>query len=101
MRIDLNSGAELFPEVGRINNWSPSSAAGQASGDDSVGQDEAQLPGVYAQIRVLAAQVLQLPEAGEEKVSALREMVLGDSYQRGSEQVAQALLAHMLVQPPA
>jgi flagellar biosynthesis anti-sigma factor FlgM len=51
------------------------------------------------EIRSLAAQAAQLPEAGQEKVSALRQMVLGGSYQPNSEQVAQALFAHMLVQP--
>jgi len=98
MRIDLNPGAQLFAEVGR-SDQNPSSVAGQSSASSSVGQDQAQLSGVYAQIRALAAQASELPEGGQEKVNALRQMVLGNSYQPSSEQVAEALFAHMLVQP--
>ncbi len=98
MRIDSNPEAQLLPEVSRTANQNPSSAAGQSSLRTPVGQDQAQLSGGYKQIRALAAQVSQLPEAGEEKVSALRQMVLGGSYQPSSEQVAQALFAHMLAQ---
>jgi flagellar biosynthesis anti-sigma factor FlgM len=99
MRIDLNREAQVLPEVGRSTNQNPSSAAGQSSAGSAVGRDQAELSGVYTEIRALAAQAAQLPEAGEEKVSALRQMVLGGSYQPSSEQVAQALFAHMLVQP--
>jgi flagellar biosynthesis anti-sigma factor FlgM len=99
MRIDLNPGAQLLPEVSRTTNQNASSAAGQSSAGSSVGQDQTQLSGAYTEIRSLAAQVSQLPEAGEEKVSALRQMVLGGSYQPSAGQVAQALFAHMLVQP--
>jgi flagellar biosynthesis anti-sigma factor FlgM len=99
MRIDLNPEAQMLPEVSRTANQNPLSVAGQSSAASPVGQDQAQLSGVYTEIRALAAQVSQLPEAGEEKVSALRQMVLGGSYQPSSKQVAQALFAHMLVQP--
>jgi flagellar biosynthesis anti-sigma factor FlgM len=99
MRIDLNADAQVLPELSRTANQNASSASGQSSAGSPVGQDQTQLSGVYAQIRSLAGQASQLPEAGEEKVSALREMVLGGSYQPSAGQVAQALFAHMLVQP--
>jgi flagellar biosynthesis anti-sigma factor FlgM len=99
MRIDLNPEAQLLPEVSRTANQNPSGAAGQSSVASPVCQDRTQLSSVYMEIRSLAAQAAQLPEAGQEKVSALRQMVLGGSYQPNSEQVAQALFAHMLVQP--
>jgi flagellar biosynthesis anti-sigma factor FlgM len=104
MRIETNPGAQLLPESGRTSSQSSSSqssssAAGESSAGSPVGQDHAQLSGAYTEIRALAAQVSQLPEAGEGKVSVLRQMVLGGSYQPSSEQVAQALFAHMLVQP--
>ncbi|MGA9543179.1 MAG: flagellar biosynthesis anti-sigma factor FlgM [Candidatus Sulfotelmatobacter sp.] len=99
MRIDLNAEAQLLPELSRTANQNASSAAGQSSAASPVGQDQAQVSGVYTEIRALAGQASQLPEAGEEKVSALREMVLGGSYQPSAGQVAQALFAHMLVQP--
>jgi flagellar biosynthesis anti-sigma factor FlgM len=99
MRIDLNPEAQVLPEVGRTANQNPPSAAGQSSAASPVGQDQTQLSGVYAQIRSLIDHASQLPEAAEPKVSVLRQMVLGGSYQPSSEHVAQALFAHMLVQP--
>jgi flagellar biosynthesis anti-sigma factor FlgM len=99
MRIDLNPEAQLLPEVSRTTIQNAPSAAGQSCAASPVGQDQAKLSGVYTEIRALAAQASQLPEAGEGKVSALRQMVLGGSYRPSSEQVAHALFAHMLVQP--
>jgi flagellar biosynthesis anti-sigma factor FlgM len=101
MRIDLNPGAQPLPESGRSTNQSPVSADAHSSASGPVGEDQAQLSGVHVQVQALAAQISQLPELRQEKVSALRQMVLGSSYQPSSEQVAEALFAHMLVQPAA
>jgi hypothetical protein len=115
MRIDLNQEAQLLPESGRtssqglVNQGSvnqssanqSSVSASASSATSPAGEDQARLSGVYGQIRVLAAQASQLPEVGGAKVSALRQMVLGNSYQPSSEQVGEALFAHMLVRPAA
>ena len=101
MRIDLNLGAQPLPESGRSGRPSPMSAEAQSSASSALGEDQAQLSGVHAQIQALAAQASQLPEGGQKKVNALRQMVLGNSYQPSPEQVAEALFAHMLVQPAA
>jgi len=101
MRIDLNLGAQPLPESGRSGSPSPMSAEAQSSASSALGEDQAQLSGVHAQIQALAAQASQLPEGGQKKVNALRQMVLGNSYQPSPEQVAEALFAHMLVQPAA
>jgi flagellar biosynthesis anti-sigma factor FlgM len=101
MRIDLNPGAQPLPESGRTTSQNPGGTDAQSSAGSPVGEDQAQLSGVHVQIQALAAQAAQLPEIGQEKVSALRQMVLGNSYQPSSEQVAEALFAHMLVQPAA
>lgn len=101
MRIDLNPEPQPLPENGRTNTQTASSAAGQSSVGSLAGEDQAQLSGVHAQIQALTAQASQLPEVDQEKVSALRQMVLGNGYQPSSEQVAEALFAHMLVQPAA
>jgi flagellar biosynthesis anti-sigma factor FlgM len=100
MRIDLNQGAQP-PGSSRNITQSPASAAHGSSASSPLGEDQAQFSGVHAQVQALAAQVLQLPEVRQEKVNALRQMVLGSSYQPSSEQVAEALFAHMLVKPAA
>jgi len=66
-----------------------------------LGEDQAQLSGTHVHIQELAAQLSQLPEIRQEKVNALRELVLGGSYQPSSKQVAEAVFAHMLVTPAA
>jgi|SRR5271155_2397043 len=101
MRIDLDPGAQLLPESGRSTRQSSVNANAQSSTSSPVGADQAQVSGIYSEIRALAGQAAQLPEGGPEKVSALRQMVLGNSYQPSSQRVAEALFAHMLVQPAA
>jgi flagellar biosynthesis anti-sigma factor FlgM len=98
MRIDLNLGAQPLAESGRSGTPSPVSGQAQSSAGGALGEDQAQLSGMHTQIQALAAQASDLPEAGQEKVNALRQMVLGNSYQPSPEQVAKALFAHMLVE---
>jgi hypothetical protein len=96
MRINLNPGTQLFPESGRTIGQTSVSTDGYSLGS-SVGADQAQLAADYAQIRALAARAAKLPQVSREKVSALLQTVSGSGYQANSEQVAEALFAHMLV----
>jgi|HubBroStandDraft_6_1064221.scaffolds.fasta_scaffold01254_14 hypothetical protein len=96
MRVELNPGRQLFPERGGPTGESPVSTDGYSSGS-CVDECQGQLAADYVQIRALAAQAARLPEVGQEKVSALRQTVSGTGYRPSSEQVAEALFAHMLV----
>lgn len=97
MRIDSNHGPQP-PESNRSPQNSP--AAGSASASNAlgslIGEDQTQLSGVHVQVEALAAQASQLPEVREERVHALRQAVQSGQYQPVSEQVAGALLAHMI-----
>jgi flagellar biosynthesis anti-sigma factor FlgM len=66
-----------------------------------LGEDQAQLSGVHVHIQTLMAQALHSPEIRQEKVSALRQAVLGGNYHSTPEQVAQALFDHMVTQSSA
>jgi flagellar biosynthesis anti-sigma factor FlgM len=66
-----------------------------------MGQDQAQLSGVHAQVQALAAQAAQLPEVRQGKVMALRQAVVAGRYQTHPDQVAGAMVAEMLDGPAA
>jgi negative regulator of flagellin synthesis FlgM len=100
MRVDLNQGTQPLPQSNRSNTQSAASDA-RPSGSSALGEDRAQLSGAHIQVQALAAQASQLPEIRQEKVDALRQVVLGGSYQPSSKQVAEALFAHMLLMPAA
>lgn len=113
MKIEGNPGAPPLLESGRGAN--PSAATGAAmvtamgdthtsagsstnsSASGALGEDQTQFSGVHVQVQALAEQVLQFPEIRQEKVTALRQAVLGGNYQPSSKQVADAVLAQMLV----
>ncbi len=99
MRIDLNPGAQPLPESSRSSSQSSatSASAASASAASPLGEDQAQLSGAHVQVQTLVAQALQLPEIRQEKVNALRQAVLGGSYQPSSTKVAAALFAHLVV----
>jgi flagellar biosynthesis anti-sigma factor FlgM len=97
MRIDPNQIAQALPESSRASGPSPANADARASAGSPLGEDQAQLSGVHVQVQTLAAQASQLPEIRQEKVNALRQAVLGGSYQPSSTQVAEGLFAHMVV----
>lgn len=99
MRIDGNQGAQALPESSRSGNQGP--ASGGAAVNNPLGEDQAQLSGTHLQAQALAAQALQFPEIRQEKVNALRQVILDGGYQVSSEQVAEAVFAHMLVEPAA
>jgi len=104
MRIHSNPGSEPL-ESGRVEsqNSANASAASRSATAQSqaLGEDQAQLSGTHVQVQALAAQASQLPEVRQEKVSALRQAILGGSYHPDPEQVADALLSHMYVQAAA
>ncbi len=101
MRIDSNQAPPPLAESGRAGTPNPAGGDARTSRSNALGEDQAQLSGAHIQVQALAAQVLQLPEIRQEKVNALRQLVLGGSYQPNSSQVAEAVFAHMLVSPAA
>lgn len=104
MRIDTNQTAQPLAESNRSGNSNPASVdtrASTSSASAALGEDSAQLSGAHVQVQALVAQALQFPEVRQEKVNALRQSVLGGSYQPSASQVAEAVLGHMLVSPAA
>jgi flagellar biosynthesis anti-sigma factor FlgM len=101
MRIDPNQAAQTLLESGRTSNASPASDGNRPAASNPLGEDQAQLSGAHIQVQFLATQVLQFPEIRQEKVNALRQVVLGGSYQPSSNQVADAVFAHILAIPAA
>jgi flagellar biosynthesis anti-sigma factor FlgM len=103
MRIDGNAGAQGVPESSRSSNQTPAGgeARAAASGVSASAEDQAQLSGLHVQVQALTAQALQLPEIRQDKVNALRQVVLSGNYQPSAEQTAGALFMHLLVEPAA
>jgi flagellar biosynthesis anti-sigma factor FlgM len=105
MRVDSNQAPPQLPESGRSSNPSPAGVEPKASASkvlgDVIGEDQAQLSGGQVQVQALAAQALQFPEIRQEKVNSLRPLILDGSYQASSNQLAEALFAHLLVAPAA
>lgn len=96
MRINSSEPSQPLPESGRTGTQGPLSANKEAAAGSRLGEDQAQLSGAHVQAEALAAQVAQFPEIRQEKVNALRQVVLDGSYQRSSQQVAGALFDHMV-----
>jgi flagellar biosynthesis anti-sigma factor FlgM len=101
VRIDSNQAAQPLPEGGPTGNASATNGQARAAASSPLGEDEAQLSGVHAQVQQLVSQASQLPEIRQEKVNALRQVVLGGSYKPAAQQIADAVFAHMLVMPAA
>ncbi len=119
MRIELNQGTQSAAELERspqnalATGGSAASSAfgGSATGparlgengpsESILGEDQAQLSGAHLQVQALAAQASQLPEVRQERVSALRQAVESGNYSPSPEQVAGALLSHMMAEPAA
>jgi len=99
MRIDFNYTA---PEPERSSQSAASSApaANRTQKNtpvaSSLGEDQAQLSGAHAQVQALAAQASQLPEIRQARVDSLRQAVRGGQYHPEPQQVAGALVAHMI-----
>src|ERR1700745_1374413 len=101
MRIDSNQTAQPLPDSGRSNSPNAVRAETRASVSNVLGEDSARLSGTRVQVQALVAQALQFPEVRQEKVNALRQSVLGGTYQPSSSQVAESVFEHMLVSPAA
>jgi hypothetical protein len=100
MRIDSNH-AQPLPEGGRSIDPSPARVDARAGAGSALGEDSAQLSGTHVQVQGLVIQALQYPEIRQEKVNALRQVVLAGSYDPTSKQIAEGVFAHMLVTPAA
>jgi flagellar biosynthesis anti-sigma factor FlgM len=101
MRIDLNQGSQPLAENSRSNSdntvrGSDSSVRRLEDGQGGVGEDQAQLSGAHIQIAVLTAQASQLPEVRQERVQALRDAMQSGRYAASPEQVAGAVIGHMV-----
>jgi flagellar biosynthesis anti-sigma factor FlgM len=101
MRIENNPAAQALPESGRTSNSNSASGQALSTASNALGEDQAQLSGGHVQVQALAAQALQFPEVRQEKVNALRQVVLSGGYQVSPEQVAGAMFDHMLAEPAA
>ncbi len=102
MRVDPNQVAATVAESNTANSATRNNQASSSSAPGSVlGEDQAQLSGMHVQVQALAAQAAQLPEVRQERVSALRQVVLGGSYHPSSDQVAGAIFDDMLAEPAA
>lgn len=101
MRIDSSQTAQPLPESGRSGNPSAAGPETRAATSSARGEDSAQFSGVGVQIQALVAQTLQFPEIREEKVNALRQLVVGGSYKPNPKQVAEAVFADMQAAPAA
>jgi anti-sigma28 factor (negative regulator of flagellin synthesis) len=100
MRIEPSHVNRELTENSRSNSGCQTTAASNASTSTSEGHGQIHLLNVQAQVPALVAQVLQLAEVRQDRVTGLRDAVLSGSYSPGTEQVAGALLPHM-VKPAA
>ena len=107
MRIDFNLASQAVQESDRIPQLnSQSLTASSASRTPAqaaavrASEDQAQLSNSYGQARALAVQASQLPEIRQARVESLRSAVLDGQYHPEPEQVARALVDHMIVAKP-
>ena len=105
MRVDPNQVAQPLLESGRNSNTRAASSESQSAAgnalDSVFGEDQADLSSGPGQVQTLVSQVAQLPDIRQETVNALRQAILGGSYQPGPTQISEALFAHMLGLPGA
>lgn len=97
MRIDLNYGPQAASQTDRTSTQNNAVASGSPA--SVPGEDQAHLSAGHVQVEALAAQAAQLPEVRQERVQALRQVVLRGQYNPGSQQVAGALFDYMLASP--
>ena len=94
MRIDFHYDPQPVAENQTRSAANAATTAG--SPISGSGEDQAQLSGSHAHVAALAAQVAQLPEVRQEKVQALRQLILGGQYHPGAEKIAGAMVSHMI-----
>lgn len=98
MRIELQYGPQ--PTSGSSTSAAATTTS-QSPSDLGIGEDQTQLSGTYTQSEALTGQALELPELRQEKVAALRQSVQAGEYRPAAEQVANALLSHVLTRAAA
>jgi flagellar biosynthesis anti-sigma factor FlgM len=96
MRIDQNYGPQAAPSAERSETQNGAAVSGAGTAGTPPGEDQAHLSGAHAQAEALAAQASQLPEVRQERVQALRQVVLKGQYNPEPEQVAGAMFDSML-----
>jgi flagellar biosynthesis anti-sigma factor FlgM len=101
MRIDPNQRLQPLPEIERRRRESPAAADRTSVSKASAGENPTELSGPRAQVQELAKQVTQLPEVRQERVHALQQTIDSGLYRPGLDQVAGALLEHMMWGPAA
>lgn len=103
MRVDPNPASQPLLESERNSNTRAPSGESQPAASHAagsvLGEDQADLSSASAQVQALVSQASQLPDTRQETVNALRQAILGGSYQSGPTQISEALFAHMLVTP--
>ena len=95
MRIDPQIPASQNSETTRAND--AKSAAAKGSSGASAGQpnDTVQLSSGQATFRQLVAQLNQVPDVRQERVSALRLEINSGQFQRSNDQVAGAIVSQL------
>jgi flagellar biosynthesis anti-sigma factor FlgM len=101
MRIDLNEQPQLFAETEVSSRERVTGTYAASASDACASEDQAELSGVRAQVRALAAQAARLPEVRQERVQALRQTIERGLYCPGPARVAGAILEHMITGPTA
>jgi flagellar biosynthesis anti-sigma factor FlgM len=98
MRIDSSQSSQGLAESQATNNAATTKAGTtpESGVSSPLGEDQAQLSGVHAQVQVLVGQALQLPEVRQERVQALRQAVTSGKYQPSAQDVAGALLLNTI-----
>lgn len=94
MRIDQNYGPQGTPETN--SGGAQRGASNTPATNSPLGEDQAQLSGAHTQVQALATLAAQLPEIRQEKVQALRLAVNSGQYQVRPQDVATALVAHLV-----
>ena len=95
MRIDLNHGPQATPESSP-GGTQKAAVPGSAPSPALAEEDQAQFSAAHVQVQALATLASQLPEVRQEKVQALRLAVGSGQYQVRPNDVATALLAHLV-----
>ncbi|HVI08288.1 MAG TPA: flagellar biosynthesis anti-sigma factor FlgM [Candidatus Binatia bacterium] len=102
MRIDNSRpGGAAESAAASASQRAAQNQARPAAGPAAFGEDQAELSGAHVQVQALASAALQFPEIRQEKVSALRQVVESGRYSPDPEQVAGALMDHLLAVPAA
>jgi flagellar biosynthesis anti-sigma factor FlgM len=99
MRIDPNLAMQQLPENGRPGTQPTTAGSGDGPISNLMGPDQTQLSGAHTHIQALVAQAAQMPEVRQARVESLRQALDSGNYCPGTDEVAAALILHMMVEP--